>query len=100
MSSAETEGLQPHQIAELQAARGRATASMVLGIIGIVLFGLLALIAAPLGHSARNTFKKYPLHASNYGSIKANTGITLAWIVIGAWVIIWIIIIGAISAAS
>ena len=86
--------------ADLEKARSKATASMVLGIIGIVLFGFLALIAVPLGHSAKKTFIRHPMHAHAFGAGRATAGVILGWIVIGLWAIGWMVIIGALTAAS
>ena len=86
--------------ADLEKARSKATASMVLGIIGIVLFGVLALIAVPLGHSAKKTFYRHPMHAHAFGAGRATAGVILGWIVIGLWTIGWIVILGALTAAS
>ena len=100
ISTAGTNQLDPHEIAELQSARSKATASLVLGIIGIVLFGLCALVALPLGHIARGTFNKYPLHAHAFGKGRATAGVVLGWIVIGFWGLILILVIAAAAAVA
>ena len=85
--------LTPVQRAELEQARSRATASMVLGIIGFVLFGILALIAVPLGHKSKRVLSRYPLLKARYGLTRATTGLVLGYIVIGVWLIGWIAVI-------
>ncbi len=64
---------------------------MVLGIIGIVLFGILALFAVPIGHKSRRTLSRYPLLRARYGWTRATAGVVLGWIVIGAWAVMWIV---------
>lgn len=83
--------LTPIQRAELEHAGSRATTSMVLGIIGIVLFGILALVAVPIGHKSRRTLSRYPLLRARYGWTRATVGVVLGWIVIGGWVVLWLV---------
>lgn len=83
--------LTPEQEAELEHASSRATTSMVLGIIAIVAFGVLALFSVPIGHRSRRTLSRYPLLRARYGWTRATVGVVLGWIVIGGWIVLWIV---------
>ena len=87
--------LSPVQRAELEHARSRATASMVLGIIALAPFGfgllaILALFGVPMGHKSRSVLGRYPLLKAQYGLTRATVGVVLGWIAIGAWLLVWI----------
>ncbi|WP_419921920.1 DUF4190 domain-containing protein [Candidatus Poriferisodalis sp.] len=89
--------LSPVQRGELEHARSRATASMVLGIIALVPFGfgilaILALFSVPIGHTSRGILGRYPLLKARYGWTRATVGLVLGWIAIGAWLLVWIAI--------
>jgi hypothetical protein len=65
---------------------GKATTSLVLGILGIVICPLiLSIIAIVYGNSARKVIDRNPSRYSNRGS--ATAGIVLGWIGIGLFAV-------------
>ncbi len=80
------------QQSELETARSKATASLVLSLVALVFFGFTSLIAVPLGHSAYRTFNRYPEWAPAYGKGRATAGLTIGWIIIGCWALFWMVV--------
>lgn len=60
---------------------GLAIASMVLGIVSIVLCGITALIGLPMGYAAKKQIRES--NGTITGDGMATAGIVLGWIVIG-----------------
>lgn len=73
-----------------------ATASLVLGILGLVLIsGLFAILAVVFGHSARKRIRKSNVQLA--GSGEASAGLVLGYLVIAFYVIGLIIVIAVVG---
>ncbi|WP_019631627.1 DUF4190 domain-containing protein [Actinomadura atramentaria] len=76
------------------ATNGMATASMILGLIGILFCGFTSVLAIIFGHVAQSQIKR----TGEGGSGMAVAGLVLGYIVTGIWLIVWICyFIGAIA---
>jgi hypothetical protein len=73
---------------------GMATASMVLGIIGIVFCGFTSILAIIFGHIAQSQIKR----TGEGGGGMATAGLVMGYIVTVIWVIIWIFYLGLYAA--
>jgi len=72
---------------------GKATAAMVCGIVGLLLFGIiLGPIAICLGVSAKSEINQKPRELQ--GSCQANAGITCGIVAIVLWIILIITYVG------
>jgi hypothetical protein len=69
---------------------GMATASMVLGLIGIVFCGFTSILAIIFGHVAQSQIKR----TGEGGSGMATAGLVLGYIVTVGWIIVWIFYLG------
>ena len=69
---------------------GLATASMVLGIIGIVFCGFTSILAIIFGHVAQSQIKR----TGEGGAGMATAGLVMGYIVTAIWVVIWIFYLG------
>ncbi|WP_395111411.1 DUF4190 domain-containing protein [Actinomadura sp. SCN-SB] len=69
---------------------GMATASMVLGIIGIVFCGFTSILAIIFGHVAQSQIKR----TGEGGAGMATAGLVMGYIVTAIWVVIWIFYLG------
>ena len=72
-------------------SNGKATASLVCGIIGLVVFGvILGVIAVVLAGSAKREMSREPSRYSNHGSATAGQVLGIVDIVFGALFIWWV----------
>lgn len=71
---------------------GMATAAMVLGILGLVVCGPLAVVALFLGYSARGRIRQSGGQIGGDG--QATAGIVLGWI----GVVIWVVLVASMAA--
>lgn len=72
-------------------SNGKATASMVCGIIGIVVFGLiLGIIAIALGSSAKREMAQDPWKYSNSGAATAGQVLGIIDVVAGVLILWWL----------
>jgi hypothetical protein len=69
---------------------GMATASMVLGLIGIIFCGFTSILAIIFGHVAQSQIKR----TGEGGSGMATAGLVLGYIVTVGWIIVWIFYLG------
>ncbi|MEV4254134.1 DUF4190 domain-containing protein [Spirillospora sp. NPDC049652] len=69
---------------------GMATASMVLGLIGIIFCGFTSVLAIIFGHIAQSQIKR----TGEGGAGMATAGLVLGYIVTVGWLIVWIFYIG------
>ncbi|GLZ09001.1 hypothetical protein Acsp03_64670 [Actinomadura sp. NBRC 104412] len=69
---------------------GLATASMVLGIIGIVFCGFTSILAIIFGHVAQSQIKR----TGEGGAGMATAGLVMGYIVTAIWIVIWIFYLG------
>ncbi|MCP2340523.1 DUF4190 domain-containing protein [Actinomadura rupiterrae] len=73
-----------------QSTNGMATASMVLGLVGIFFCGFTSVLAIIFGHVAHGQIKR----TGEGGSGMATAGLVLGYIVAVGWIIFWIFYIG------
>lgn len=73
-----------------QPTNGMATASMVLGLIGIVFCGFTSVLAIIFGHIAHSQIKR----TGEGGAGMATAGLVLGYLVTAGWLIVWIFYIG------
>ncbi|MFC4908805.1 DUF4190 domain-containing protein [Actinomadura gamaensis] len=73
-----------------QSTNGMATASMVLGLVGIFFCGFTSVLAIIFGHIAHSQIKR----TGEGGSGMATAGLVLGYIVAVGWIIFWIFYIG------
>ncbi|WP_061300257.1 DUF4190 domain-containing protein [Herbidospora cretacea] len=66
---------------------GLAVASLVMGLIGLVLCGLTAILGVIFGHMALSRIKT----SGEEGHGLAVAGLVISYITIGLWVILWLI---------
>ncbi len=69
---------------------GMATASMVLGIIGIVFCGFTSVLAIIFGHVAQSQIKR----TGEGGAGMATAGLVMGYIVTAIWALVWIFYLG------
>lgn len=69
---------------------GMATASMVLGIIGIFSCGLTSILAIIFGHVAHSQIKR----TGEGGSGMATAGLVLGYLLTVGWILYWVVIFG------
>ncbi len=75
---------------------GQATASMVLGILSLIMFGLLTAVPAVIcGHIARGKIKKNPAELTGEGSALA--GLIMGYVSIGLHVLLVPFILAAVA---
>ncbi|WP_329518975.1 DUF4190 domain-containing protein [Spirillospora sp. NBC_01491] len=72
------------------ATNGMATASMVLGLVGIFFCGFTSILAIIFGHVSHKQIKR----TGEGGAGMATAGLILGYIVTVGWVIVWIFYLG------
>ncbi|MFI0356589.1 DUF4190 domain-containing protein [Actinomadura sp. 9N407] len=73
---------------------GMATASMVLGLIGILFCGFTSILAIIFGHVAQSQIKR----TGEGGGGMATAGLVLGYIMTGIWILVWIFYLGLYAA--
>jgi tellurite resistance protein TehA-like permease len=73
---------------------GMATASMILGIVGIFC-GVTSILAIIFGHIAHSQIKR----TGEGGSGMATAGLVMGYIITVLWVLYWVVVVGIYGAA-
>jgi len=69
---------------------GMATASLVLGIIGIFFCGFTSILAIIFGHVAQSQIKR----TGEGGAGMATAGLVMGYIVTAIWIVVWLFYLG------
>lgn len=72
---------------------GKAVASLVLGLMAVVTFGLTGLPAVITGHMAMNDLRNNAVKRDETGDTQAVIGLILGWLSVAAWMVYFVFIV-------